>query len=783
MYQTRDPFGDKVIRLNNNPTTKFHESFQNFIEDLDKKMESKPKPIPVVKEKNNDYWEKLDKDIKKIIDTTPPKPVIIPKRINLVFTKDKDICSIHGFPTTRIIFDIKRKWGIEPDGTFIIKANKGVIKFNKFFAPDVNYILETLSLEKEVTVETDKDYLKAAAEGIVKKGWLEEENNLSKKLDYDFGVLDRFTLTPREYQTRFFNHYIENFRKSGYQGCVLAGGVGSGKTYMATALMEIMKVKYVIIVCPKNAVKDIWVNSISGGYDLYNKVHVKSFFKEPRKCWSTVKDNKGKYLTIAEDTKYFIFHYEKMAEVYNFIEGKGKENVGIILDEGHNCTEPGSVRTSNFINLCKLTGSQNIVWLSATPIKAKAKEVMPILKTLAVDFKGDVEKEYNVSYCGTNEDVLDIVAKRFESMAFIVNRNEYMTLPEPIEKDIQIVLPEKLSNRFLIESVRAAIKKHSLKLAPHYLNENNKFVTHVKERIFEYKKHHNSIADNTAYMKYFEGLNEIRNCFDKDSTLDDDDFDAMESDVKYDRWNNMIAGDAKLMKEHNEARRRLSQVKRYCKNYENKVCDYFGYKGEKRKHFNKCCKIVKNPKRHLAGVLVGTFYSQRRIKCFSNLAKNLNWEEILSQGETKALVFSDYIEPADVAYKLLSNMGLRTCVVHSKIKDQYKKDVDMELQNFRYNHECLIMSTTFKSLGASKSMTQADKVILLDQSFRDYIRKQAIGRIDRDGQIHVPRVFNAYLNTGDDENLSTRTLNINQWNKEVSDIITGSKIRVKKITF
>ena len=68
----------------------------------------------------------------------------------------------------------------------------------------------------------------------------------------------------------------------------------------------------------------------------------------------------------------------------------------------------------------------------------------------------------------------------------------------------------------------------------------------------------------------------------------------------------------------------------------------------------------------------------------------------------------------------------------------------------------------------------ANTIVFLNSPFRSHEREQACSRCDRLGQTEVVQIFDVYLDTGKEPNISTRSQDIMQWSKDQVDAMLGT---------
>ena len=85
------------------------------------------------------------------------------------------------------------------------------------------------------------------------------------------------------------------------------------------------------------------------------------------------------------------------------------------------------------------------------------------------------------------------------------------------------------------------------------------------------------------------------------------------------------------------------------------------------------------------------------------------------------------------------------------------------------------MITTFKTLSEAVPLTEANTVIFLNLPFRSGTYDQAVKRANRIGQTKDVHLYEVTLDTGGEENISTRNLDILKWSEEQVSILMGDK--------
>lgn len=625
---------------------------------------------------------------------------------DVVLQKTDSLLTLTNFPGFSFCEDIHFHWEISnlENGNKLFNSVKSTsITFNRFFLPEVLFILNELSSQKKTTMPLDiimqaKIALQTEASTLA--------NIHYKKLDTE--RLKDFNLTPLSHQKPFYYAYDRKFKVKGLNGCFLAGDVGCGKTLMSTSVMHCSDAEAVIVVCPKRSIDDIWVPSLS--------IPEKSFFHEPQKSW-VVGDAKKKFdLTC----KYFIFNYEKLETALFLVKALEGKRIGIILDECHKCNEETSKATERFLKVCKEANSENIIWMSATPIKALGTEMIQALKTFDPSFTGDCEERFKKTFTNVDK-AAEILSKRFKEMSHLITREEYMETPKPDIKRVDVKLDDPLlSKHFEYDS----FMEEASELTKKRLKECISTGGYLEKYAEILRKHEEPLKDEKdieAFKKYFKILNTILSS-------------GFES-VKNAEAN-------------------------FCNRYERTVIAKT-MSIEEETIFNDLRKIVKNPA-SIAADEVMSFFHNRRQECFATIAAQYDYVSHVKNARKKVVVFSEYIVALKAIKEQLSKAGIGYAAVHTDAGQTSEE----ALHAFRNDDKCRIILTTYKSLSESIPLIEAADMIFVNPPYREYTMKQAIGRCDRllqDEQIYG---FNLILNTGDKLNLSTRTEEIMKWSEE-----------------
>lgn len=117
------------------------------------------------------------------------------------------------------------------------------------------------------------------------------------------------------------------------------------------------------------------------------------------------------------------------------------------------------------------------------------------------------------------------------------------------------------------------------------------------------------------------------------------------------------------------------------------------------------------------------------------------------------------------------SVGLSPLVVYGKTNNELAQIVG----KFEKDEALNPLIATYNSLSTAVPLTMADTMLMINAPFRAYIQEQAISRIHRIGADTQTSVWQAFLDTGDVPNISTRSTEILAWSMQMVEEITGIK--------
>lgn len=566
-------------------------------------------------------------------------------------------------------------------------------------------------------VMTQKASLKVPVRTLVRiKDLLLEQTWLANTLveqhsKTDYARLKDMTLTPLDFQDEFFKIYDQCTGQYGLNGYLLAAAAGSGKSFSALALMHCLHVDRVIVVCPKNAVSRVWEENL-----------LRVFKKSPTYWLST-----GTAAFTGKE-QFIVCHYEAQEKVLAMAKRFAGEDVGVILDESHNLNTTGTLRTNLFLQLCAEVNSREVLWLSGTPIKALSSEAIPLLRCIDPLFTEDVERRFKKIFNDDRVKSIEILKNRMGLVSFKVEKSA-LGLQPPIFTPVPIKIPN--GSAYTLKNVKITMQAF------------------VEERVAYYRER--SREDNRLFEKglshYEEGL---RNPEDKRA------YQAYRKDLEA-----VIKGQGAFD---------VADEMLACNRFElNKVLPTLP--SDIRATWRDVRSVIKYLHLKIQGECLGRILGGLRIQCHVDMVNSIDFEAICQSTAKKTVVFTSYVAVLEKCKARLEQLGMKALFVYGKTNSS----LNTIIQQFQQDPDANPLAATYDSLSTAVPLVMADTMILINAPFRDYVLTQAVSRIHRLDSNTQTNVYSVSLDTGEEPNLSTRSLDILAWSQNAVEQIMGIK--------
>lgn len=615
---------------------------------------------------------------------------------------------IEGIAGHWLAADIKKVWKTSKINEHMFTTLTGSkIVISRFFLLEFVYILEELIATPKISQQT----IRAARQLLVeleKSTWL-----ANLKEDYpsilNKAALANMVLTPKPYQTDFFNQYESNVFRLGLSGYLLAAPPGSGKTFTSLALMEQLGVDAVVVVTLKNTLIDPWENTLKTG------------FKRPYGYWTSTQNK-----PITGSEKYYVCHYEYIVKFLELADKFRGRKVGIILDECHNLNEINSARTNAFIELCKALKSQHTLWMSGTPIKALGTEVIPFLRTVCPMFTTDAEERFKKVFGLNAKKALDIMAHRLGLLSYRIPKSEIVE-GSPIYETIQVTIPD--GKLYTLENIKQEMFDFMQAQMAYYKKDMPQYVSVFERCLTEYARTLRSDKERADFNEYVRVVSIIRKTVDL---------------------------------------RHMSAEMKLCNDYElGKIIPTLSK--ESATAFKEVRSLVKYVQLKVRGECLGRVLGRRRIDCHVAMVEGSTLPVIVEAALKKTLIFTSFVEVVDRTRDYLIKEGFKPLVVYGDTN----KDIGSILKSYATNVEIDPLIATYKSLSTGVPVTTANTIVLMNAPFRPYEKEQAISRSFRLGQDTQVYVYEVFLYTNGEPNISTRSKDILEWAQSQIDAMMG----------
>lgn len=633
------------------------------------------------------------------------------RMLGLVSVKETDShIIVNGIPGLRFSKDIYNAWKTSKiTNNMFTSVSRSSVKFPKFYAIEVLYILEHL-LESRRTF-TGRRTLQRIAEELVRSTWLHNIGASQFKPRLNYKALDDLTVTLFPYQFNFLQNYDRTTFEYNLIGMLMDVAPGGGKTISNFALGHTLGADTRIYVVPKNSVHDVWIKT------------VKTVFRDKQEFWHSLSGEEPR-----PGIKHYIVHFDYLEKFLEFAK-RNKNAFGhvfIALDESHNFNET-SARTSFFIDLCQTTNARDVVHASGTPFKAMGSEAITLLKTVTNDFTAEVEQGFRKLFGKEAKKALNILANRIGIVSFKVLKDEVET---PGVDYFETKVGLKNGGDYTLLAVRDKMSKFIEERLEYYRQGMKEY-----ERLYEtcMNLHGHTLGSNnaakTAFAMYKSYIERIRKGYDPVTMKD------------------MVM---------------------YCNRYELKTI-VPSLPERYRKPFLNVRAIIKYVDLKVMGEALSQVLGKLRVQCHLDMLPFMPLDEIIDNAKSKTVIFTSYVEVVKELDSLLQQAGYKPLLVFGDTN----KDLPDMTKKFEADQDANPMIATFKSLSTAVPLTMASSAVFTNSPFRDYERTQTVARIDRVGQKHRCSVYDMFLDTGTEPNISTRSKDILQWSRDQVAAILG----------
>lgn len=534
---------------------------------------------------------------------------------------------------------------------------------------------------------------------------------LDPKPRIKYSRINRLIYKPIDFQADFIKQYDRLTQQYNLKGYMLAATAGSGKTYITLALAEVLNVNKLIIIAPKNAVYRVW------------EAEVKKLFKREQSYW-----------IVADGERYnkeriIIAHYEVLDKVLRIAKKLRSKQTMIVLDESHNLNGETSQRTNRFLELVEETQATDTIWASGTPIKSLGTELIPFLRSVDPLFTQDVESRFKRIYGSSTGHGNEILETRMGIMSFKVEKHQ-LGLEVPLIKRLLVTVPT--GELYTLNAVRADMRQFISERAQYYAKRRPEDLMLYNEAVSQYEATLSEMSEMLALERYRTSVVRIQ----------------------------QAGGDA----------RRVGELIKESNRFEREMIEPVLSPADK-KVFRKVKSLIKYTNLVLVGEALGRVIGRKRIECHMAMVPHIDFKAICGSSTKKTIMFTSFVEALQRAESHLESIKMQPLAVYGSTNKNLSKIID----SFEKDYDANPLLATYQSLSTAVPLVMADTMIMLNAPFRAYIREQAISRINRLGADTQATVYETFLDTGDEPNLSTRAGDILQWSQDQVESIMGIK--------
>ena len=658
---------------------------------------------------------------------------------------------VEGINLKLVYRDFEKYIGSKMLYNILDKSSRWEMKFQKFYLPDMYHVvLELLNNDKFKRRIVSRSKLQKLKELFETIPLVQNIKLIQNTKDEDIPSVNKSILknifVPGfklfEHQDKFIDNCLFKSKLMDLRGYLLDAGPGLGKTINSIALMELLGADKIIVVCPKKAVIDVWEETINR---IYSKPQTYNLSID------SVKGGKVKLANFSLDSKFMVCHFEALDKLVASLRNIPNARYGIVLDEAHNLNSYKSQRSTLFRELNKIVNPYFCLWMSGTPLKALGSETMTMFETIDKLFTPEVVKSFNSVFGISGVYAATVMANRLQLVKATIKAQGSGV--EQFTYQSKVALPDAW--KYTLSTIREEMKK--------YIRERTAFYNEFRDEYIE---------------EYFEGIEEFK------ANLGSN-FDT-KMQIALDEYL------AKTKELHNGYNPTSPVHKQYiidCNYFEDKVIIPI-LSNKTKKIFRKAKSVYKYVELTIIGETLGNVIGRKRTECnkaiVEAMAKSFtvvneesketyetNLSEVIRDAEAKTLIFTDYVDVLKRCNEILTEEGFHPITIFGETTTTI--GLSNQVKQFKENSKINPLITTFKTLSEAVPLTEANTVIFLNLPFRSGTYDQAVKRANRIGQTKDVHLYEVTLDTGGEENISTRNLDILKWSEEQVSILMGDK--------
>lgn len=658
---------------------------------------------------------------------------------------------VEGINLKLVYRDFEKYIGSKMLYNILDKSGRWEMKFQKFYLPDMYHVvLELLNNDKFKRRIVSRSKLQKLKELFETIPLVQNIKLIQNTKDEDIPSVNKSILknifVPGfklfEHQDKFIDNCLFKSKLMDLRGYLLDAGPGLGKTINSIALMELLGADKIIVVCPKKAVIDVWEETINR---IYSKPQTYNLSID------SVKGGKVKLANFSLDSKFMVCHFEALDKLVASLRNIPNARYGIVLDECHGLNSYKSQRSTLFRELNKIVNPYFCLWMSGTPLKALGSETMTMFETIDKLFTPEVVKSFTSVFGISGVYAASVMANRLQLVKATIKAQGSGV--EQFTYQSKVTLPDAW--KYTLSTIREEMKK--------YIRERTAFYHEFREEYIE---------------EYFEGIEEFKVNLGSN-------FDS-KMQIALDEY---LAKTKELHDGYNSTSPVHKQYIIDCNYFEDKVIIPI-LSNKTKKIFRKAKSVYKYVELTIIGETLGNVIGRKRTECnkaiVEAMAKSFtvvneesketyetNLGEVIRDAEAKTLIFTDYVDVLKRCNEILTEEGFHPITIFGETTTTI--GLSNQVKQFKENSKINPLITTFKTLSEAVPLTEANTVIFLNLPFRSGTYDQAVKRANRIGQTKDVHLYEVTLDTGGEENISTRNLDILKWSEEQVSILMGDK--------
>ena len=607
--------------------------------------------------------------------------------------------------------DISRIFKTTIINKFIFKES-GCCSFSvySFFALELYHAI-TLILKDPVKTHTSRKTLKAINKGLIKNTWL-SNIHIEHPDKLDFTQLNKFHFPPLTYQYKFIEKYNENVPRYNIKGMLLNTIPGAGKAFISLAIAECLLSDYIVIITPELLFENEWISNIS-----YSPI-IGGIYKTPQTYFSM--SNGKPYM----GERIIVIQYDLLPNSFEIMRRFKSKKVTIILDESHNLNKDKSLRTLGFFDFCYIVKDTDIIFTTTKFENILTIESLYLFKVIDPLFNDKILQSLKKMHLSAPDATSQLLSRRFNAIGYRINEKT-INLKKPIIVDIKFMIDN--CNDYTLSKVADEM----------ILFCNNRITELVREL-------------PRAKKFFYKKLNECKKKILSNKTMVN-----IIDHVKYEECLNTI-----INTYNTQALSNVLDEIRYCRNYEKNVLLPL-LSADDVNRFIECKSIVKYLKVKVARECLTKVLNDKKQRAIEQIVNNFDFVSYIEASQKKTLILTTDSYIVDSISKILKNKYYLPLIIKN-ISDNNFIDI---IDNFNKKQGYNPLVCTYGSLITDIPLSVVDTIITIDIPDDIKILEHSLNCVNRTENTSKIKIFRLTLDTGNEPNICSLTIDIRHWFK------------------